>query len=381
MTRACASYRQLATALAIALPWIAGAQAPTLRDVEPGTLRSVPAETTAAAYVDKRWRAPRTSWGHPSFEGVWSTDDLRGVPMSRPAKLGMRETLTTEEFAARAKSDASTADFDVNVGTFLQHESGIRTFGYASFIVDPPDGQMPKLTPHGEALAAMRVRGTYGPGPFDELADFSLYDRCITRGVLGSLLPVIYGNGLRITQNPDSVAITYEMVHDTRVIPLDGRAHVDAGVRQYLGNARGHFDGDTLVIETTNFTDKTSLGVNGGGPPNSEQLKLTERFTRIDPQMIDYRIRVEDPVIYTAPFTVRFTITQQPAYQLYEYACHEGNSAVGNALSGERAYEKAVADAIAKGLPIPTRAPIGMEVYTGAPVEGRETVREFGFGK
>ena len=115
--------------------------------------------------------------------------------------------------------------------------------------------------------------------------------------------------------------------------------------------------------------------------PNSEKLKLTERFTRIDPQMIDYRIRVDDPVMYTAPFTVRFTITQQPGYQLYEYSCHEGNGAVGNALSGERAYERAVANAIAKGLPIPTRAPIGMEVYTGAPVEGRETVREFGLGK
>ena len=110
-------------------------------------------------------------------------------------------------------------------------------------------------------------------------------------------------------------------------------------------------------------------------------LTLTERFTRIDPQMIDYRIRVEDPVTYTAPFTIRYTITQQPNYQLYEYSCHEGNGAVGNALSGERAYEKAVAEAIAKGLPIPTRAPAGMEVYTGAPVEGREAVREFGTGK
>ena len=372
MTRACASYRQLATALAIALPWIAGAQAPTLRDVEPGTLRSVPAETTAAAYVDKRWRAPRTSWGHPSFEGVWSTDDLRGVPMSRPAKLGTHETLTMEEFAARAKSDASTADFDVNVGTFLQHESGIRTFGYASFIVDPPDGQMPKLTPHGEALAAMRVRGTYGPGPFDELADFSLYDRCITRGVLGSLLPVIYGNGLRITQNPDSVAITYEMVHDTRVIPLDGRAHVDAGVRQYLGNARGHFDGDTLVIETTNFTDKTSLGVNGGGPPNSEQLKLTERFTRVDPQMIEYRATIDDPGAYVAPWTIRLMITSRPSYEVYEYSCHEGNGAVQHALSGERAYERQVADAKAKGLPPPARAVEHDQIRNGVPAEGQK---------
>jgi hypothetical protein len=176
-------------------------------------------------------------------------------------------------------------------------------------------------------------------------------------------------------QTPNEVIISYEMIHDTRVIPLDNRPHVGGGIKQYMGDARGHWDGDTLVVETTNFTDR--VGFSG---PNSEKLTLTERFTRIDPQMIDYRIRVDDPVMYTAPFTIRFTITQQPGYQLFEYSCHEGNGAVGNALSGERAYEKSVADAIAKGLPIPPRT-MGMEVYTGGPVEGREAVREFGVSK
>ena len=200
----------------------------------------------------------------------------------------------------------------MNVGTFLRHEFGVRTFGYSSLIVDPPNGQMPKLTPEGDALAKQRNRGTFGAGPFDGFEDFTLYDRCITRGVLGSLLPVIYGNGLRITQNPDSVAITYEMIHDTRIIPLDGRSHVDGAVRQYMGNARGRWEGETLVVESTNFTDKTSLGVNGGGPPNSERLKLTERFTRVDPQMIEYRATVDDPGAYTAPFTMRLMITARP---------------------------------------------------------------------
>ncbi len=182
--------------------------------------------------------------------------------------------------------------------------------------------------------------------------DFTLYDRCITRGVLGSLLPVIYGNGLRIVQNPSSVAISYEMIHDTRIIPLDGRPHVDAGVRQYMGNARGHWEGDTLVVETTNFTDKTSIGVNGNGPPNSEQLKITERFTRVDPR--DDRVPRDGrrSRAYTAPFTIRLMITTQPNYEIYEYSCHEGNGAVGHALSGERAYERQVAEAKAKGLPI-----------------------------
>jgi hypothetical protein len=346
--------------------------------VAPSALRSVPAETTVAAYVDKNWKAPRTSWGHPSLEGVWSTDDLRGVPMNRPEKIGLRETLTQEEFLARASTDETGRDFAVNVGTFLRHEFGIRSFGYSSLIVDPPNGQMPKLTPAGEALAATRVRGTFGPGPFNGFQDFTLYDRCITRGVLGSLLPVIYGNGLRIAQNPDSVAISYEMIHDTRIIPLSARPPVDAGVRQYMGIPRGHWEGDTLVVETANFTDRTSIGVNGGGPPNSEQLKLTERFTRVDPEMIEYRVTVNDPGAYTAPFTMRLMITSRPGYEMYEYSCHEGNGAVANALSGERVYEQQVAEAKARGLPIPARAVEHDQIRNGVPEEG---ARSFNINK
>jgi hypothetical protein len=334
-------------------------------------LRRVPAETTAAAYVDKSWRPPRTSWGHPSFEGVWSTDDSRGIPMNRPREQADRTSLTPEEFAARAQGDESGRDFTVNVGTFLRHEFGIRTFGYTSLIVDPPNGQMPALTPAGQALAATRTRGTFGAGPFDDFDDFSLYDRCITRGVLGSLLPVIYGNGMRIAQNPDSVAISYEMIHDTRIIPLDGRPALDSGIRQYLGSARGRFEGDTLVVETTNFTDKTSVGVNGGGPPNSEQLKLTERFKRVDPAMIEYTATIDDPGAYTAPWTIRLMITSRPGYEVLEYSCHEGNGAVGHSLSGERAYEQQVAEAKAKGLPIPERA-VEHEQIRNGPVEGAQ---------
>jgi hypothetical protein len=333
-------------------------------------LLAVPAETTAAAYVDKSWRPPRTSWGHPSFEGAWSTDDSRGVPFARPPEQGERTSLASDEFAKRAQDIASGRDFSVNVGTFLRHEFGTRTFGYTSLIVDPPNGQLPALTSAGEALARQRTRGTFGAGPFDGFDDFSLYDRCITRGVLGSLLPVIYGNGVRITQNPESVAISYEMIHDTRIIPLDGRRALDSGIRQYMGSARGRFDGDSLVVETTNFTDKTSVGTNGGGPPNSEQLKLTERFRRVDPAMIEYVATVDDPGAYTAPWTVRLMITSRPGYEVLEYSCHEGNGAVGHSLSGERAYEAQVAEAKAKGLPIPERAIEHEQIRNGVP-EGR----------
>ncbi len=337
---------------------------------EPSAVRAVPAETTAAAVVDKSWKAPRTSWGQPSLEGVWSTDDMRSIPLSRPENIGTRDSLNAEEFKTRASRDEGGADLAATRETFLRNEWGTRTFGYSSLVVDPANGRVPEMTAAGKARAAPRDAGTFGPGPFDTFEDFSLYDRCITRGLMGSQLPVIYGNGLRIVQNPTSVAISYEMIHDTRVIPLDNRPHIDSGVEQYMGNPRGHWEGDTLVVESTNFTDKTSIGINGNGTRHSDKLKITERFTRVDPQMIAYTARIEDPVTYTAPFTIRLMITQQPNYETYEYSCHEGNGAVGHSLSGERAFEQQVAEAKAKGEPVPQRAN-GFGVY-GRPQEGAE---------
>ena len=226
------------------------------------------------------------------------------------------------------------------------------------------------MTPAGRARAANRDRGTFGPGPFNAFEDFTLYDRCITRGVLGSTLPVIYGNGMRIIQNAESVAISYEMIHDTRIIPLDRRPHLDESIRQWMGNSRGHWEGDTLVVETRNFTDQTSIGGNGNGTRHSEALTLTERLTRVDPDMIEYIATVNDPVTYTAPFTFRLMITTQPNYETFEYSCHEGNGAVGHSLSGERAFEKEVADAVARGETPPERAQ-GQGVY-GRPAEGAQ---------
>ena len=347
------------------------AQGPNARAaVEPSAMRAVPAETTVAALADPNWEAPRTSWGDPSFEGVWSTDDMRGVGTSRNARYGTRESLTPEEFAERASHDEGGRDRAINTETFLRNEWGIRTFGYTSLIIDPPDGRIPEMTEAGKARAGNRDRGTFGPGPFDSFEDYTLYDRCITRGVMGSILPVIYGNGLRIVQNPGTVAISYEMIHDTRIVPLDGRPPVNEDIRQYMGSSRGHWEGDTLVIETGNFTAETSIGGNGNGTRHSDQMTITERLTRVDPEMIEYIARIEDPVAYTAPFTIRLMISTQPGYQTYEYSCHEGNGAVGHSLSGERAYERQVEEAIAAGLPVPPRSGSG-SIY-GAPVEGAE---------
>lgn len=336
----------------------------------PSEVREVPAETTVAAYSDPNWKAPRTSWGDPSFEGEWSTDDMRSVPTSRPEEFGSRETLTEEEFQQRAGRDEGGRDRAINTETFLRNEWGIRTFGYTSLVVDPPNGRIPEMTAAGKARAGDRDRGTFGAGTFDSFDDFTLYDRCITRGILGSTLPVIYGNGIRIAQTPNEVAISYEMIHDTRIIPLYDKPFLDDDIRSYMGNSRGHWDGDSLVVETRNLTSETSIGANGNGTRHSDQMTISERFTRVDPQMIEYTATVNDPVAYTAPFTFRMMITQQPNYRVYEYSCHEGNGAVGHSLSGERAYEREVAEAIAAGLPVPPRGN-GMSIY-GAPEEGAE---------
>jgi hypothetical protein len=308
------------------------------------------AEASAAAVVNPKWTAPKLAWGHPDLEGIWTSDDMRGVPMSRPPRFGTRRYLTDEEFAARAREreEARKTD-DARTGTF-RNEEGTRDFGYTSLVIDPPDGRVPAFT--AEARTRPASRGTSGVGPFNTIEDFSLWDRCITRGLAGSWLPVVYGNGTRIMQTPDSVIIVHEMVHETRVIPLDARPHLGAGLRQMMGDSRGRWEGNTLVIETTNFTDRLAVS---GGVRHTTAMKMTERITRIDPQMIDYQLHVDDPGTYAAPWTLRLTLTGQAGYEMYEYACHEGNRSVPNTLSGERAYEKEAAENARKGLPPPER--------------------------
>ncbi len=274
---------------------------------------------------------------------------MRGVPMSRQAQYGTRMHLTDEEFAARARQRNTAREIDdARTGTF-RNEEGSRDFSYTSMVVDPPDGRVPALTP----AAVKRPRGgsSFGVGPWEKVQDFSLYDRCITRGAIGSFMPAVYGNGARIVQTPTHLVITYEMIHDTRIIPLDGRPHLSSNIQQWMGDSRAHWDGDTLVIESKNFTDRTAVG----GAPHSTGLRMTERLTRIDPEMIEYHITINDPDTFTRPWTMRMTITQQPDYEISEYACHEGNLAMRNALSAERAYEASVKEAIAKGQPVPER--------------------------
>jgi hypothetical protein len=309
------------------------------------------------------WVAPKTPWGDPDLQEIWSTEDLRDIPYERPDAYSGRALLTAEEFAER-QAATNRARARGQIG--FANGSKTRTFRQTSLIVDG-DGKYPRLTP--EAFRRFKITdiGTYGQGPFLSAEDFNLYDRCITRGVVGSLLPVAYGNGLRIFQTPSQVVITYEMVHETRVIPLDGRAHVSPRIRLYMGDPRGHWEGQTLVVETTNFTNKTSVGRNGYGPHNSEALRLIERFTRTSPEQIDYEVTVTDPETWTRPFKMAFPLTTQPGYRLFSYECHEGNMMLMQALSSARAEDRAEDELRALGKTVSPRpelwdAPEGVQV-------------------
>jgi hypothetical protein len=312
------------------------------------SLAKPPAAKAAAA---RPWAAPKTPWGQPDLEGTWTSDGASGIPLARPDQFAGRVELTDEEFAAKVKRDEQTRQRAENaVGSFRNDNAWlVKSFKQTSLIVDG-DGKVPPLTPEAEKRRASRDRGTFGNGPFESETDFTLYDRCITRGIVGSVLPVVYGNGNRIMQTPTEVVISYEMIHDTRVIPLDGRPHIGQRIRQYLGDSRGHFEGNTLVIETTNLTDQTSIGLNGNGLRHSADMKIVERFTRTAPDVIQYEIALDDPRTYTRPFTISVPLISPAGFQLLPYDCHEGNYMLHNVLSGERAEDKALAEDAKRGI-------------------------------
>jgi len=298
---------------------------------------------------------PRTPWGDPDLQGVWSSDDTSGIPMQRPANLGNELYQSDEQWAARQKQTQQGIQNALNaIGTF-RGDYARRSFRQTSLIVDPPDGRTPAFTPAAEKRRAPRDRGTFGDGPFNSPEDFTMYDRCITRGIVGSVLRVVYGNGNRITQAPGMVAISYEMVHDTRVLYTDGRPHVSPSIKQLLGDARARWEGDELVVETTNLTDKTSIGPNGNGLRHSDQMKITERFKRVAADVIQYQITIDDPVTYVRPFTLSLPMTPLEGNILLPYDCHEGNLALMQSLSAERAEDRALEEDLRRGVVRPRR--------------------------
>jgi hypothetical protein len=316
-----------------------------------------PSRAVSATATQKPYTTPKTPWGDPDISGTWSSDDLRSVPVQRPKEFGNRAELSDAEYAKRLADNGEARDRELNrVGAF-RNDVGTRTFRQTSLVVEPTDGRLPVTA---EAQKEVDRRQQQRSNPPSSWADRSLYDRCITRGVFGSVLPVIYGNGNFIFQSPGVVSITYEMVHDTRIIPLDGRPHIGNGIRQYMGDARGHFEGDTLVVETTNFMGNTTgVGGNGGGPPTSDVLHIVERFTRVAPDVLNYEVSITDPKTFSKPVKLLLPLTTQPGYQVLPYECHEGNHALNNILSAARAEDRAVAEAVKKGLPPPKSTWLG----------------------
>jgi hypothetical protein len=342
----------------------------TLTAVTASAQTSPPARTASGAGVGASpatpYTPPKTPWGDPDLQAVWSGDSAYGIPLQRPQELGTKAELTDEEFAAKVARDERTRKTAEEArGSFRNDGAWLtRSFRQTSLIIDPPDGRAPALVPGAEKRAT--PRGTYGNGPLNGPEDFTLYDRCVTLGVVGSMTPKIYGNGYRIVQAPGYAVIMSEMIHEARVIPLDGRAHIGSGVRSYLGDSRGHWEGNTLVIETTNFNGKA--GVPGAQVLASTDLKIVERITRVEPDLLRYDATITDPKTYTKPVTISIPFTSPPGYQVLPYDCHEGNLAVLQGLGGERAEDKALEEDAERGIVRPRRPIQGGLGVGGQPV-------------
>ena len=285
----------------------------------------------------------RTPWGDPDLQGIWSYATF--TPLQRPATLAGREFLTPEEVAEQNLADATRAsserrdelssDRDLALAyNQVWWDRGAST-GRTSLIVDPPDGRLPPLTPAAERRQAAQ-REHRRAHPYDSWQDRPLQERCMTYQRVPPV-PSGYSNTYQIFQAPGQVAILNEMIHDARVVPLDGRPQIDGRIRQWNGDGRGRWDGDTLVVETTHYRDDTTWR----GFPGTRDLRAVERFTRIDADTIEYRYTIQDAATYTRPFTVELPLISPPGYVIYEYACHEGNYSIANVLAGERAVEAA----------------------------------------
>jgi hypothetical protein len=305
----------------------------------------------SAQQSDAAHAAPRTPWGDPDLQGVFTTDDELGVPFERPEQYGERALVTDAEFAereAQARRQAAT-DAEEFVTPRVTGRGGDGTGPPAhwlergrpskrtSLVIVPPDGRIPYLDEQARQrnLVAVNSR-TSGNRPFDGPEALDLYDRCITRGLPHVIFPTIYNNTSQIIQGPGYVAIFYEMIHDARIIPLDGRPHLSSTIRPYFGDSRGRWEGDTLVVDVTNFP-KHLVNYRGAGA----SLHVIERFRRVDDQTIRYEVTVEDPVTFARPWTAALSLKRDARQaQVLEYACHEGNYAMTNILSGARAAEK-----------------------------------------
>jgi hypothetical protein len=296
-----------------------------------------------SAQGSRPYAPPRTPWGDPDLQGAYTNSDESLIPMERPDTLAGRtldsitpgelERLIAQRNEARVEADRQRWELRSPLHWFENHNP---KNSRAWLVVDPPDGRIPATTPEAKSRATARAQARQGRGEADSYEDRSLYDRCITRGLPGSMMPAIYGNSYEILQGPGYVAIAYEMVNELRVIPLDGRSHVGSEIRMYMGDARGRFEGSTLVVETTNFTAEVPYR------GSSDRLRLVERFTAVAPAIVEWSVTLDDPATWVRPWTFAMNLTRTDE-RPFEYACHEGNYAMRNILGIARAEEAAAA--------------------------------------
>ncbi|HEY6509865.1 MAG TPA: hypothetical protein VIY56_17705 [Vicinamibacterales bacterium] len=312
------------------------------------------------------WAHPRTAWGDPDLQGMWPISFVGSVPMERCADEGgaragappcdlTKAFRTVEEYAAALEAAGVAVDrhavaiAEGNFGRALQSGITDPTFPQrqTSLIMDPPNGKLPEMTAEGKRLSALMKSSWALSGErqtWDWATDFDSWDRCITRGMPSSMMPFRYNNGMEIMQAPGYVVLNLEMVHEARVIPVDGRPRLSPAFKHYMGESRGRWEGNTLVIETTNYKpgpSATNIGVMGSPEGNrfpvSDKMRTTERLTRLNDGMMLYEITTEDPVVVTRPWTARFPLKLNPSYRWWEYACHEGNRAIPDYVSASRA--------------------------------------------
>lgn len=310
---------------------------------------------TALGASGQGWTLPRTADGQPDLQGTWNNGTV--TPLERPRELAGKEFFTEKEAATYEKQIVSARNSDhrgATPATDLQFAYNNAWYDWGSrvvktlrtsIIIDPPDGKIPPFTAKGQEMARARAAQQSHPPAGPE--DIGLEERCLVFPTAGPpMLPFTYNNNYRIMQIPGYVAILIEMVHDVRIIPIDGRSHVPSRLRQWFGDPRGHWEGNTLVVDTTNFNGQTTFGFIYNGLTD-ENYHLTERFTRTDPDTILYQFTIDDPTVYTRPFTGELTMSRTEE-AIYEYACHEGNYALANMLSGARAEEERAATAAKK---------------------------------
>ena len=299
----------------------------------------------------KAWTPRRTPWGDPDISGNYTNKYEQGTPFERPQEFEGRKIddvsakELTDLLQRRQQNSIERAPFNggdpegrIGGPAEFRDNNEITKGGRPWFVVDPPDGKIPPMTPDAQRRVAARPRSgsSFTNGPFNGPEDLSLYDRCVTRGYPGSMLPAIYGDSYQIIQGQGWIGIRYEMIHETRIIPLETRTHVGKAIRMHMGDARGHWEGNTLVVETTNFEPR-SVYRNG----NPQTLRIVERFTPTGPGRLDWAVTVDDPSTWTRPWTFAMPLTINDTEPVFEYACHEGNYAVKNMLSGSRAVEAA----------------------------------------